>query len=99
GQGNTSDAEFVVNTSYYIPPRGAAAQVYAGKSLPSLPKLLQAQGYDTATFHTNVVEFWNRGEMYKALGFNRYYDQEFFGEEDTIFFGASDEVLYRMTAE
>lgn len=98
GQGNTSDAEFVVNTSFYIPPRGAATMIYADKELPSLPKLLKANGYDTTTFHTNVVEFWNRGELYKALGFDRYYDQKFFGEEDTVFFGASDEQLYKKTA-
>lgn len=98
GQGNTSDAEFIVNTSFYIPPNGAATQVYAGKELPSLPKLLKEHGYDTATFHTNVVEFWNRGELYKALGFDRYYDKSFFGEDDTVFFGASDEVLYAKTA-
>jgi len=99
GQGNTSDAEFVVNTSFYIPPRGAATMVYAGKELPSMPKMLKASGYDTATFHTNVVDFWNRGELYKALGFDRYYDQKFFGDEDTVFFGPSDEVLYSKTAE
>ncbi|WP_042168914.1 LTA synthase family protein [Paenibacillus gorillae] len=99
GQGNTSDAEFIVNTSFYIPPNGAATQVYAGKELPSLPKLVEEHGYDSATFHTNVVEFWNRGELYKALGFNRYYDKKFFGEDDTVFFGASDEVLYSKTAE
>lgn len=99
GQGNTSDAEFVVNTSMYIPPRGAATQVYAGKELPSLPKLLKTEGYDSSTFHTNVVEFWNRGELYKALGFDRYYDAKFFGEEDTIFFGASDDVLYDKSIE
>lgn len=99
GQGNTSDAEFVVNTSFYIPPRGAASGVYAGKQLPSLPKLLGEKGYNSATFHTNVVEFWNRGEMYQALGFDRYYDEEFFGKEDTVFFGASDEVLYDKTAD
>jgi lipoteichoic acid synthase len=98
GQGNTSDAEFVVNTSYYIPPRGAATQTYANKELPSLPKLLKDQGYVSTTFHTNVVEFWNRREMYDALGFDRYYDQKFFGEEDTVFFGPSDEVLYKKTA-
>ncbi|GMK43444.1 hypothetical protein PghCCS26_05710 [Paenibacillus glycanilyticus] len=98
GQGNTSDAEFVVNTSYYIPPNGAATQVYPKKELPSLPRLMQQHGYDTATFHTNVVEFWNRSELYKALGFNRYYDKEFFGDEDSVFFAASDEVLYAKTA-
>lgn len=98
GQGNTSDAEFIVNTSFYVPPDGPATEIYAPKELPSLPKLLQAEGYDTATFHTNEVDFWNRGELYRALGFNRYYDKSFFGEEDTIFYGSSDEVLYSKTS-
>ncbi len=99
GQGNTSDAEFVVNTSYYVPPEGAAVQTYVDKVLPSLPRLLKDKGYDTATFHTNVVEFWNRGELYSSLGFDHYYDKSFFGEEDTVFFGASDHVLYQKTAK
>lgn len=98
GQGNTSDAEFIVNTSFYVPPDGPATEMYAPKDLPSLPKLLQAQGYDTATFHTNEVDFWNRGELYDALGFNRYYDKAYFGEEDTVFYGSSDEVLYNKTS-
>lgn len=97
GQGNTSDAEFVVNTSFYVPPRGAASGEYVGKTLPSLPKLLKPYGYESVTFHTNIVEFWNRGELYEALGFDRYYDQAFFGSEDKVFFGPSDEVLYRKT--
>ncbi|OKP83685.1 sulfatase [Paenibacillus helianthi] len=99
GQGNTSDAEFIVNTSFYVPPDGPATDIYAPKELPSLPKLLQAQGYDTATFHTNAVDFWNRGELYKAVGFDRYYDKAFFGEDDTVFYGASDEVLYKKTSD
>lgn len=98
GQGNTSDAEFVVNTSFYIPPNEAATQNYPDKQLPSMPKLLQDNGYDTATFHTNIVEFWNRGELYKALGWNRYYDQKFFGSDDKVFFGSDDQVLYSKTA-
>lgn len=99
GQGNTSDAEFVVNTSFYIPNNEAATQSYPDKELLSLPKLLQAQGYETATFHTNVVNFWNRKELYDAIGFDRVYDQQFFGKEDTVFFGPSDEVLYTKTLE
>jgi len=98
GQGNTSDAEYIVNTSFYVPPDGPATEIYAPKELPSLPKLLQGLGYDTATFHTNEVDFWNRGELYRALGFNRYYDKAFFGEDDTIFYGSSDEVLYSRTS-
>ncbi|MCM3749653.1 LTA synthase family protein [Paenibacillus pasadenensis] len=97
GSGNTSDAEFLTNTSLYVPLRVPATEAYSGKSLPSLPKLLKAKGYEAMTFHTNDVAFWNRNELYRALGFNRYYDTEFYGEEDVVAFGASDEVLYRKT--
>jgi lipoteichoic acid synthase len=84
GQGNTSDAEFMVNTSLYIPPHGAAADEYDDRALPSLPKLFEQKGYQTATFHTNAVEFWNRKELYKALGFAHYYDKSFFGDADPV---------------
>lgn len=95
GQGTTSDAEFVVNTSLYVPHHQAATSSdYMGKALPSLPRLMSSNGYNTATFHTNSVEFWNRSALYKAIGFDKYYDQQFFGNDDHIAFGASDEVLF-----
>ncbi|WP_379147433.1 LTA synthase family protein [Paenibacillus sp. sgz500992] len=98
GQGTTSDAEFVVNTSFYVPKNEpATSSAYMEKSVPSLPKLLASNGYDTATFHTNSVDFWNRKELYKAVGFDTYYDQAFFGDDDHIAFGASDEVLFAKT--
>jgi lipoteichoic acid synthase len=97
GQGNTADAEFIVNTSFYPPAQQAASQVYENKLLPSLPRLLRQLGYEAITLHTNDVEFWNRNQLYPALGFNKYYDKSWFGEEDMIAFGASDEVLYLKT--
>lgn len=99
GQGNTADAEYVVNTSLYVPPNGAASEVYANKELPSMPKRLAEEGYQTATFHTNSVRFWNRTELYKALGWDEYYDDQFFGSDDMVAFGPSDEVLYDKTAD
>ncbi|MBB3128946.1 phosphoglycerol transferase MdoB-like AlkP superfamily enzyme [Paenibacillus rhizosphaerae] len=99
GQGNTADAEFVVNTSLYVPSNGAASEVYADKALPSAPKTFAASGYQTATFHTNSVVFWNRDQLYKALGWEKYYDDKFFGKSDLVSFGASDELLYAKTAE
>lgn len=96
-QGNTSDAEYMLNTSFYVPPYGAASQDYGDKALPSLPKEFRNKGYEALTFHTNDVVFWNREELYKALGFTRYYDKSFYGDADTVAFGASDEVLYDKT--
>lgn len=97
GQGNTSDAEFMLNTSLYIPPNGAASQVYGNKELPSLPKLLKEYGYESMTFHTNDIKFWNRDALYPALGIDQMYDDDFFGEDELIAFGASDDVLYEKT--
>lgn len=98
GQGTTSDAEFVVNTSLYVPHHEVATSSdYMTKTLPSLPKLMKENGYETATFHTNSVEFWNRKTLYNVLGFDKYYDQAFFGDDDHIAFGASDEVLFAKT--
>ncbi|SEN53721.1 LTA synthase family protein [Paenibacillus sp. OV219] len=94
GQGTTSDAEYVVNTSLYVPKHEAATDQNVSKALPSLPKLMHANGYTTATFHTNAVEFWNRKELYSAIGWDKYYDQSFFGDDDHVAFGSSDEVLY-----
>jgi lipoteichoic acid synthase len=98
GQGNTADAEFVVNTSFYVPPYGAASDEYADKRLPGLPRLFKEKGYVSTTFHTNDVSFWNRQELYKALGYDHYFDKAYFGDEDIVKFAASDEVLYRKSA-
>ncbi|CAM3990778.1 LTA synthase family protein [Cohnella lubricantis] len=97
GAGTTSDAEFTVNTSLYVPQHEPAIQHYADKALPSLPKLLGDAGYNTATFHTNEISFWNRTELYKALGWQKYYDKKFYGDDDHVAFSASDEVLFDKT--
>lgn len=99
GKGNTSDAEFIVNTSIFAVGDEAMSSVIEGKDVPSLPKLLKERGYHTSTYHSNTVTFWNRKEMYESLGFDEYFDKEYFGKEDIISYGASDEVLYKKTVD
>ncbi|WP_364150642.1 LTA synthase family protein [Paenibacillus sp. LPE1-1-1.1] len=99
GQGNTSDAEFMSNTSIY--PTGVIAMStgYGDKVLPSLPRLLGGHGYESNTFHINDVAFWDRNRMYPALGFTKYYDKPSFENDHFNSFGASDEELYRVGLE
>lgn len=99
GKGNTSDAEFLINSSIYALGSEPMSTAIAGKDLSSFPKQLKQAGYYTATFHANEVSFWVRNEMYKALGFDQYFDQDYFGKEDFIAYGVSDEVLYKKTVE
>jgi phosphoglycerol transferase MdoB-like AlkP superfamily enzyme len=95
GIGNTADAEFIMNASLYAPRSQAAPVAYPDREIPALPRLLGAQGYDTFTMHPNRVAYWNRKELYSALGFAGYYDSPFFHWVDVMGFGSSDEVLLR----
>ncbi|RBW67591.1 LTA synthase family protein [Bacillus taeanensis] len=99
GGGNTSDAEFIMNTALFPDAYTPTSEKYGKKAIPSLPKLLKEQGYTSLTFHADEVEFWNRDELYPALGFDAYYDEKFLGNEDMIGFGVSDEVLFKKAVE
>ncbi|AJY76706.1 LTA synthase family protein [Paenibacillus beijingensis] len=99
GQGNTSDAEFMSNTSIYPTGTIAMSTGYGNRNLPSLPKLLEQENYVTNTFHINSVGFWDRIKMYPALGFNKYYDKPYYNNDHFNDFGASDEELYRVAVE
>jgi phosphoglycerol transferase MdoB-like AlkP superfamily enzyme len=94
GPGNTSDAEFISNTSLYPSHQAASCLEFAKKKIPGLPRILGEMGYTTITFHTNDASFWNRFQLYPALGFSDYADKSYFGNGDTIGMGASDQVLF-----
>ncbi|WP_240422289.1 LTA synthase family protein [Listeria costaricensis] len=94
---NTADAEWSVYTSTFPSGYYTNTQTYSDRVIPSLPRLLGENDYETATFHTNDASFYNRDEFYPAVGFDKFYDASFFGDEDKIGFSASDEVLYDKT--
>lgn len=100
GGGNTSDAEWVTNTSLYPPTTEPAAVRWEDRQVPALPRVLKSAGYVAETFHTNDASFWNRRNLYAALGFDRYYDRDFFGTDDEVVFGSpSDDTLYARTLD
>ncbi|MCY9593852.1 sulfatase [Paenibacillus chitinolyticus] len=95
GQGNTSDAEFISNTSIYPTATVAMSSGFNNRELPGLPRALNALQYETNTFHVNDVKFWDRDKMYPALGFKQYFDKPSFTNDNFNAFGASDEELYK----
>lgn len=94
GPGNTSDAEFMSNTSIYPIGTLAMSTGFGDREIPSLARLLKEKGYESYTFHVNKVGFWNRNELYPALGFDGYYEKGDFTNDHFNAFGASDEQLY-----
>src|SRR5690606_37720784 len=63
GEGNTSDAEFISNTSLYPLGSPAMSKLVGGKTVESLPRILSSYGYETMTMHVNDVSFWQRDEL------------------------------------
>lgn len=61
--GNTSDAEFILNNSFYPAKNGAACYKYYDNTLYSLPIALSTIGYQSYAFHGFEEEFWNRRVM------------------------------------
>lgn len=80
--GNTSDAEFLSNTSMYPTKEGSVYHRFPENTYYSLASIMKEQGYDTYSLHGFDRYFWNRDEMYKSLQFDTFYSEEDFVLDD-----------------
>lgn len=99
GGGNTSDAELLSVTGVLPVGQGAVSVSYGDKKIPSLLRNLRNLGYVTSTFHADSLSFWNRKKLYPALDWQEMYDINYFGKNDVIGYGPSDDVLFKKTVE
>lgn len=100
--GNTSDAEFMTNNSLYPAKEGAAYFRYVTNTFNSLPMMLKKSGYKTYAAHAYGPAFWNRTEMYKTIGFDKFISQSDMVMDEYIGWGGwalSDDSFYRQTLE
>ncbi len=96
GQGKTSDAEFMMDNSLYPMSQGAVFVNKAQNTLQATPAILKTQGYTSAAFHGNYKTFWNRNEMYRTIGYDKFFDAEYYNmnEEDTKNYGLKDKPFF-----
>ncbi|MGP7819476.1 LTA synthase family protein [Niallia sp. 01092] len=78
GQGKTSDAEFMMDNSLYGMSQGSVFVNKAQNTLQAAPAILKTKGYTSAAFHGNYKTFWNRNEMYKSIGYDKFFDAEYY---------------------
>ncbi|MGM0241089.1 lipoteichoic acid synthase [Enterococcus sp. AZ103] len=98
GQGKTSDAENMLETSTYGLPQGSLfTQLGSDNTFQAAPAILnQTEGYSSAVFHGNVGSFWNREDVYKNLGYQNFFDKSYFSSDDeTLGYGILDKDLLR----
>lgn len=73
GTGYTFNTEFTFNTGFYTPKSAVTAVNFGDNSYPyALPRLFREKGYLANSFHYNNSEFYNRGIMHTAFGYEQY---------------------------
>ncbi len=101
GAGNTSDAEFATNNSILGTLESYTYDLYDDNYFKGLPWLLRERGYSTAVMHGYDGEFWNRENMYPAMGFEEYFDDSYYDEDEDYsgsgFVSVCDESFYRQS--
>ncbi|MCX2824709.1 LTA synthase family protein [Bacillus pseudomycoides] len=96
GQGKTSDAEFMLENSLFGLPQGSVFTNKAHNTYQAAPAILGQQGYTSAVFHGNYKTFWNRDDIYKSFGFNKFFDASYYdmNEKDVVNYGLKDKPFF-----
>lgn len=99
GDGTSSDAEFIANTSVY-PLRSGAGGLgwrYPENSYNSLPKLLEKRGYKTIDIHPDPAAYWNWAKLMAGIGMMECVDASRFAQDELIDLGLSDGSFLRQS--
>ena len=99
GQGKTSDAENMLETSTYGLPQGSLfSKLGNDQTFQAMPAILnQRAGYSSAVFHGNTGAFWNRNNVYKHMGYQNWVSGDYFdlsGQKATTW-GLKDKLLFK----
>ncbi|MCA0986565.1 LTA synthase family protein [Alkalihalobacillus algicola] len=99
GQGKTSDAEFMLANSLYPLPSGSVAMEKARNTYQAQPAILEQKGYSTSSLHGNGKTFWNRDEMYKSFGIQKFFDSSYYdmNEQDVHNYGLKDKPFFKQS--
>ncbi|MGW9857532.1 lipoteichoic acid synthase [Staphylococcus hominis] len=102
GQGKTSDSEFTMDNSLYGLPQGSAYSLKGDNTYQSLPAILdQKEGYTSNVMHGDYKTFWNRDQIYKHFGIDKFYDATYYdmSDENIVNLGLKDKPFFKESAE
>jgi len=97
--GTSSDTELTFNTSLMPTKSGTAFVSYSDRKYNSIPQMLNEKGYYTFSMHANNADFWNRRNMHKSLGYQRFYSKTDYTvtKENTVGLGLSDYEFFKQS--
>ncbi|WP_338215334.1 LTA synthase family protein [Lacticaseibacillus salsurivasis] len=101
GSGKTSDAENMLETSTFGLSSGSLfTALGTDNTFQGAPSLLQQYaGYTSAVFHGGSGNFWNRNNVYKSLGYNYFFDGNFYNHQNgaATAYGIKDKLMFGET--
>ena len=99
GVGTSSDAEFTFSTSMMPSSNGTVFVNYYDREYVTIQKLLKEKGYYVFSMHGNDGNFWNRDIMHKNMGYDMFFDKDYYVIDETIGLGLSDKSFFRQSTE
>lgn len=98
--GTSSDTEFTFNTSLMPANSGTVFVSYWDREYVTIPKLLKEQGYYTFSMHGNNCTFWNRNNVHKEFGYDRFYCYtKDYKINETVGLGLSDKSFFKQSTD
>lgn len=98
--GTSSDTEFTFNTSLMPANSGTVFVSYWDREYVTIPKLLKDKGYYTFSMHGNNCTFWNRNNVHKEFGYDKFYCYtKDYKIDETIGLGLSDKSFFRQSTD
>lgn len=102
--GMTANIEFEALTGFsnaFLPYGSIPYQQYVRAPMPSLPSFFDKEGYQTLAIHPYQGWFWNRTNVYKDFGFQRFLSVESLPANEMAYRGplASDAALTNQIIE
>lgn len=100
-QGKTSDSEFIVANSMFGRGSGAVFFTHAQNDYNATPGILGENGYYSSVMHANNRTFWNRDVVYDTLGYDHFYDVEYYdvNEENSVGWGLKDKEFFEQSID
>lgn len=85
GEGNSSDAEFMVNTGLYPSEKGVTFYQFSEREFSdALPNILKEYGYYSMATHGDRKTFWNRDKVYPGFGYDEFLGIDDYEKDDLL---------------
>lgn len=103
--GTSSDSEFTFSSSLLPASSGTVAVSYPDRLYVTTQKLLKEKGYYTFSMHANNGSFWNRIELHKSLGYDKFfnyttdYDIDLDDPEQIVGMGLNDKDFFAQSVD